>query len=69
MNIVVERTPILQKSGPAGALLKLLDDKDELLGTVWVYPKWRSPGDPPIFQVEVNKGGGIFPSIDIRVVI
>ena len=69
MNLIVERTPILQKDKPAGVLVKLLDDKGEIQGSVWVYPKWADPKAPPIFQVEVNKGGGISPSIDIRVQI
>ena len=69
MQIEIDRPPALQKGSPSPVIIKLLDDKAELVGSVCIYPRWGEPLRPHHFQVEVHKGGSLSPEIDIRVKI
>lgn len=69
MNIEIERFPNLQSGTPGAVIIKLIGSDKELKGSVCIYPRWHAPGEAERFQVEVNKGSGSFPDIDIKLQI
>jgi len=69
MEIEIKKNPSLQKGKPGSVHLLLLDDNNEVRGTVSVHPKFTHPKEESQeFRVEINKGGLLGP-IDIRITV
>jgi len=69
LDIVVQRGVVIQEGKPASVNVLLLDDNNEVKGTVHVYPKLAATKDKSCeFRVEINKGGLLGP-VDIKVII